>query len=53
MTATALLLHGYMGAGKTTFARRLEREGRGLCFTHDEWMGHLYGDDPPADAFAD
>lgn len=42
-----------MGAGKTTFARRLEREGRGLRFTHDEWMGRLYGDDPPADGFAD
>jgi predicted kinase len=51
--ATAHLVHGYLGAGKTTFARRLERELSAVRFTHDEWMRRLYGDDPPADRFAD
>lgn len=51
--ATAHLIHGYMGAGKTTFSRRLEREISAIRFTHDEWMQKLYGDDPPAQEFAE
>jgi len=51
--ATAHLIHGYLGAGKTTFARRLEREISAIRFTHDEWMQRLYGDDPPAQEFAE
>jgi predicted kinase len=49
--AKAHLIHGYLGAGKTTFARRLEQELRAIRFTHDEWMSRLYGDDPSADMF--
>lgn len=49
--ATAHLIHGYIGAGKTTFARCLEKELPAIRFTHDEWMTHLYGDDPPLDEF--
>jgi predicted kinase len=45
--ATAHLIHGYLGAGKTTFARRLEEELPAIRFSHDEWMTNLYGDDPP------
>jgi predicted kinase len=44
--ATAHLLHGYLGVGKTTLARRLEHELSAVRFTHDEWMTRLYGDDP-------
>lgn len=44
-------LHGFIGSGKTTFARRLERELPGMRFTGDEWMVALYGQDPPADLF--
>jgi len=44
--ATAHLLHGYLGVGKTTLARRLEHELPAVRFTHDEWMTLLYGDDP-------
>ncbi|MCP2012937.1 putative kinase [Deinococcus sp. HSC-46F16] len=44
-------LHGFIGSGKTTFARRLERELPGMRFTSDEWMVALYGQDPPADLF--
>lgn len=47
----AFLLHGFIGAGKTTFARRLESEKRALRFTHDEWMNQLYGNDPPEERF--
>ena len=44
-------LHGFLGSGKTTFARRLERELPALRFTSDEWMVPLYGSDPPAELF--
>ena len=53
MTATAHLLHGFMGAGKTTFARRLERDRRAVRFTHDDWMARLNGADPPPERFAE
>lgn len=50
---TAHLIHGYLGSGKTTFAKALEQEGTALRFTHDEWMKKLYGDDPAEEHFAD
>lgn len=49
--ATAHLLHGYLGAGKTTLARRLERENNAIGFTPDAWMARLFGEDPPAEIF--
>jgi predicted kinase len=49
--ATAHLIHGFLGVGKTTFARQLERELPAIRFSQDEWMAHLYGNDPPADEF--
>jgi predicted kinase len=51
--ATAHMICGYLGAGKTRFARRLERELPAIRFTHDEWMVRLYDADPPAEQFAD
>jgi predicted kinase len=50
---TAHLIHGFLGAGKTTLARRLEAELGAVRFSPDEWMSRLYGDDPPAERFAD
>ena len=47
----AHLIHGYIGAGKTTLARRLEQEHRAVRFSHDEWMAALYGRDPALDQF--
>lgn len=44
-------LHGFIGSGKTTLARRLERELPGLRFSSDEWMVALHGPDPPAERF--
>jgi predicted kinase len=40
--ATVHLLCGLPGAGKTTVARRLEREQRAVRFTLDEWMLTLF-----------
>ncbi len=50
--ATAHLIHGFLGAGKTTFARKLEAELGALRFSHDEWMVELFGHDPPVERFA-
>lgn len=49
----AHLLHGFLGVGKTTFARQLARRERAVRFTHDEWMARLHGRDPPASLFPD
>jgi predicted kinase len=51
MPATAHLIHGFVGAGKTTFARLLEARTGAIRFTHDEWMHRLYGANPPQDRF--
>ena len=48
---TAHLLHGFIGSGKTTFARELERSSGAVRFTYDEWMHHLYGDNLPKEQF--
>jgi predicted kinase len=47
--ATVHLIHGCLGAGKTTFAKKLAEEVNGVRFNPDEWMVRLYGEDPPAD----
>jgi hypothetical protein len=51
--ATAHLIHGFLGVGKTTFARQLEERLPAIRFTQDEWMARLYGDDPPVEHFAE
>lgn len=49
--ATLHLIHGIVGAGKTTLARRLERELRAVRFSPDEWMVALHGNNPPEAVF--
>jgi predicted kinase len=44
--AAAHLLHGFIGAGKTTFARTVEARGA-VRFSLDEWYLRLYGDMGP------
>lgn len=50
--ATAHLLFGIPGAGKTTLAGRLAERHRAVRFTPDDWMARLFGPDPPAADFA-
>jgi predicted kinase len=49
--ATVHMIHGFLGAGKTTLARELERRLPALRLTHDEWMLRLYGNDPAEAVF--
>ena len=46
---TLFLICGLPGAGKTTLARKLEREHRALRLTPDEWIDVLYGPNPKPD----
>ena len=50
---TLHLLHGFVGSGKTTYARKIEREFQAIRFTSDEWMTRLYGSNPPVEQFAE
>ena len=50
---TVHLLHGFVGAGKTTFAAKLARQNCAVVFTPDKWMLRLFGRNPPAQEFAD
>jgi predicted kinase len=47
---TLFLTVGLPCTGKTTAARRLEREHRALRLTKDEWVKALYGQDNPPSA---
>ena len=49
--ATAHLMFGFLGSGKTTLARKLEHQHCAVRFTPDEWMARLFGEDPPPDTF--
>ena len=49
--ATLHLIHGFVGAGKTTFSKRLENELNAIRFTPDEWMVALYSSNAPAEDF--
>ncbi len=43
---TIHLIHGFIGFGKTTIAKRLEKEFPAIRFTHDELMIQTYGRNP-------
>jgi len=43
---TAHLVCGFIGAGKTTFSKKLEKETGALRFTKDEWMIRIFGNNP-------
>src|SRR5687768_6209283 len=45
------MICGKVGAGKTTYARELAQERRGLLFSLDEWMLHLYDRPMSREAF--
>jgi len=50
MTATLYMLCGLPGSGKTTRARELEADGKGIVMNADEWIWQLYPDDAEAAA---
>jgi predicted kinase len=50
---TVYLLCGFIGAGKTTFARELETRTGAVRITKDEWLIRLVGNDPTIDRYAD
>jgi predicted kinase len=44
--AKLFLLHGYIGSGKTTFAKALAEKENAILFSVDEWVRQLYGWNP-------
>ncbi|HYJ13465.1 MAG TPA: ATP-binding protein, partial [Thermomicrobiales bacterium] len=50
---TVYLLCGFIGAGKTTFARKLEKTTGAVRITKDEWLIRLVGNDPTIDGYED
>ena len=49
----ASLVHGYLGAGKTTFAKRLAEQTSAVRYSPDELIVERHGHDPPAPRFAE
>ncbi len=43
----AHLIHGFLAAGKTTFARRLSARTGAILLSYDEWYLRLYTDGTP------
>ncbi len=50
-TATAYILCGFIGSGKTTFAKKLEKETGAVRITKDEWSINSIGNDPTIDGY--
>ena len=50
-TPTVYLICGFIGAGKTTFSKKLEKETGALRITKDEWMVRIFGNVPVKDDF--
>lgn len=50
--STVYLIAGFIGSGKTTFAKKLEAETGALRFTQAEWMIKVFGNNPNAENFA-
>lgn len=47
------LICGFIGAGKTTFAKKLEGKTGAARITKDEWSIRLIGSDPTIDGYAE
>lgn len=47
----AHIVVGFIGSGKTTFARKLEKETGAVRFTKDEWLVRMFDNTPPKDKF--
>jgi predicted kinase len=49
----AHVICGFIGSGKTTFAKQLEKETGVMRITKDEWMIRIFGNNPIIDKFAE
>jgi predicted kinase len=47
------LICGFIGAGKTTFAKKLEEKTCAVRVTKDEWSIRFIGNDPTIDGYAE
>ena len=47
------LICGFIGAGKTTFAKKLENKTGAVRITKDEWSIRFIGNDPTIDGYAE
>src|SRR5215213_4179017 len=47
------ILCGFVGAGKTTFAKKLEERTGAVRITKDEWLIRMVGNDPTIDGYED
>jgi predicted kinase len=50
---TVYVICGFIGAGKTTFAKKLEAETGAVRITKDEWSISLIGNDPTIEGYAE
>ena len=50
---TVYVICGFIGAGKTTFAKKLEKKTGAVRITKDEWSIRLIGNDPTIDGYAE
>lgn len=50
-TPVVYMICGFIGAGKTTFAKKLEAKTGAIRITKDEWLIKLFGHSPLIDKF--
>jgi predicted kinase len=50
--ATIYLICGFIGAGKSTFSKKLEEKTGAVRVTKDEWSIRLIGNDPTIEGYA-
>lgn len=49
----AYLIMGFVGSGKSTYAKKLELETNAFRITKDEWLIRIVGNDPTVSGFED
>jgi predicted kinase len=52
-TPVVYMICGFIGAGKTTFAKKLEAKTEAVRITKDEWLIKLLGHDPRVEGFGE
>ncbi len=50
-TPVVYMICGFIGAGKTTFAKKLEMKTGAIRITKDEWLIRLFGHNPRIEGF--